>query len=270
MSRTTPLPGVYYRDIPAESSADAPSGRTSTDPTRWLPMRRRTLSTLPTLICVGLAVAAPVQAQDVVLDEGTFTLTSEGSEVGSEQFTLRRVGAGDEAKIWATATVEHDGATGAVSMRPVLQTSADRTPIGYQNKVTGSEDTEVQIGVADRRFVAIIRSPRGERERELRSTPGAVFLEGTIAHQYYFLPEAPSAGGSVEVPVIVPQTGAQEEAILTTVGTETLRIAGRNVEAVRVRLTVDGQERDVWRDREGHVLRLEIPAISFRAERESL
>lgn len=227
--------------------------------------------TLPTLICgIGLLFAAPVQAQDVVLDEGTFNLTSEGSDVGSEEFTLRRVGSGDEAKIWATATVEHGGATGGMSMRPVLQTSADRTPLGYQNKVTGSEDTEVQIGISDRRFVAVIRSPRGERERELRSTPGAVFLEGTIAHQYYFLPEAPAAGQSVQVPVIVPHTGAQEEATLTTVGTETVRIAGRSVEAVRVRLTVDGQARDVWRDREGHVLRLEIPAISFRAERTAL
>lgn len=229
-------------------------------------------TTLTTLLAIGV-IAAPApaaHAQDVTIDEGEFVLHVDGQEAGTESFSIRRVGSGDEAKIWATATVELDAGTAIVQMRPVLQTSAARSPIGYQNKITGEEDAEVQIGKADRRFVAMIRSPRGERERELRATPGAVFLEGTVAHQYYFLPEAPSEGTTVDVPIIVPRTGEQTRARMTTVGSETLRISGRAVEAVKVLLTVDGEDREVWRDSEGLVLRVVIPARSFRAERSEL
>lgn len=234
-------------------------------------MRRWTLPALiATTALATAAVSTPVEAQDVVLDEGEYVLRVDGGAVGTETFTLRRVGADDEAKIWATATVEQDRGTNILSMNPVLQASADRIPLGYQNKITGGEETEVQIGRADRRFVAMIRSAQGERGREFRVAPGAVFLEGSVAHQYYFLPEAPSAGASVDVPVIVPRTGEQIDGVLTRVGSETLRIAGQAVDAVRVRLTVDGQERDVWRDADGRVLRLEIPALSFVAEREEL
>ena len=190
-------------------------------------------STLAAPLCVALAVAAaPLHAQDVVLDQGSYVLTRNGEEVGTESFTLRRVGAGAEARIWATATVEQDRGSEQLSMRPVLQTAADRTPLGYQNEVTGGESTEVQIGMVESRFVAMIRSPRGERERELRAAQGAVFLEGTVVHQYYFLPPAPESG-SVTVPVIVPRTGEQHRATLARVGTEELRIAGRAVQTVR-------------------------------------
>jgi hypothetical protein len=232
-------------------------------------MCRTTLTTLFTAGALA-AASATAQAQNVTVDEGEFVLQVDGQEAGTESFTIRRVGAGDEAKIWATATVELDAGTAIVQMRPVLQTSAGRAPIRYQNKITGEEEAEVGIAKADRRFVAMIRSSRGDRERELRATPGAVFLEGTVAHQYYFLPEAPPEGTTVDVPIIVPRTGEQTRARMTTVGSETLRISGRAVEAVKVRLTVDGEDREVWRDSEGLVLRLVIPARNFRAERSEL
>jgi hypothetical protein len=208
-------------------------------------------------------------AQDVLLDEGTFDLMVGDREVGVESFTIRRVGAGEEAKIWATGTVEQDAGNSVLAMRPVLRTGAGRDPLEYQNKISGDGETEVSVVSADRRFVATIKSAAGERGRELRATRGAVFLEGTVVHQYYFLPPPPTEGTSLEVPVVIPRSGTQTTGTLITVGPETLRIAGRAIDAVRVRLTLQGEDRDIWRDREGRVLRMEIPDRGIVAERRA-
>ena len=47
-------------------------------------------------LCV-VPVATPLAAQTVVLDEGTFRLQVAGKEVGTETFTIRQNGTGDNA-----------------------------------------------------------------------------------------------------------------------------------------------------------------------------
>lgn len=223
----------------------------------------------PTLL-LGLLLAIPYAAgaQNVTVDEGVFLLFRGDEQVGTEEFSIRRLGAGGEARILANAVVEMDSGTDILRQRPVLEAEADGDAVSYQNRLAGDGETEVGIQAADRRFIARIRSAAGERERELRRTPDVVLLEGTVAHQYYFLAAQAAAGSTI--PVIVPHTGEQVRAQVTDVSQDRVRIAGTSVDVRRVTLDVGGESRQIWFDDENRVLQLSIAARDFRAERESL
>jgi len=229
-------------------------------------MRRFPLATL--LLGLLLTVPPAAGAQNVTVDEGVFLLFRGEEQVGTEEFSIRRLGAGAEARVLANAVVEMDTGTDLTRQRPVLEAEADGDAVSYQNRLAGDGETEVGIQAADRRFIARIRTAAGERERELRRTADVVLLEGTVAHQYHFLAAQATAGATI--PVIVPHTGDQVRAQVTGVSEDRVRIAGTSVDARKVTLDVGGEVREVWFDDEDRVLQLAIPARDFRAERESL
>lgn len=233
-------------------------------------MRRAALhTTLSALLLAGVAATpGPAAGQNVVLDQGTFTLLVDGREVGTETFTIRRTGSGDDARILSNAVVEVDPGADLAPMRPMLEAGGDRVPMAYQNQITGDGETQVTVTRGDRRFVAVIRAPSGEREREFRATAGAMFLEGTVAHQYYFLEPGATEGATFNV--IVPRSGEQVQARVTSASTQNVSIGGEQTSARRIVMDVGGEERRVWLDDDGNVLRLEIPARNFRAERQSV
>lgn len=225
---------------------------------------------LASLVAVGSAFAPfATAAQTVTLDEGTFTLYRGESQVGTESFAIRRSGTGEDAVIVANATVEMELPGGMRTMAPALEaTGREMALSAYQMKVSGSQEAEVYLTLSGSRFVARITTEAGEREQEFRASPGALLLEEGVAHQYYFLrpilDDLPT-----QVPVIMPQEGSQLQMQVSSLGQETLRIGGEPIGARHLRLEAGGEVREVWVDGEGRVLRLVIPASSFRAEREA-
>ena len=116
------------------------------------------------------------------------------------------------------------------------------------------------------RFVALIRTTAGEQEREFRAREGAVLLEENVAHQYYFavsLADEPGEG----VPVVDPRGSDQPRLEVVSASAEALRVGAQTVEARHIRMTLSGVERSVWVDRDGRVLRVEVPSTGYRAER---
>lgn len=225
---------------------------------------------LASVLAVG-SVFAPTAtvAQTVTLDEGTFTLYRDGSQVGTESFAIRRSGAGEDAVIVANATVEMELPDGMRTMAPALEaTGREMALSAYQVKVSGNQEAEVYLTLSGNRFVARITTEAGEREQEFRASPGALLLEEGVAHQYYFLrpllDDLPA-----RVPVIMPRQGSQLQMQISSLGQETLRIGGEPLGARHLRLEAGGEVREVWVDEEGRVLRLVVPAAGFRAEREA-
>ena len=229
-------------------------------------MASRTLARLLVPLALVLAGGAPLKAQNVVLDEGTFRLASGGTEIGSETFTIRRVGQGAEAHVIANALIELELPSGHEQVKPLLRTAPDLSVSAYQLEVSGRQPTEIAVTLNGRRFVARTRTPSGEQEREFRASPGAVVLEDGVAHQYWFLSKL--AEGT-DVTVLVPRSGSQNRVVVRASRPETLELSGATLPATHATFAIDGGVHEVWFDADGRVLKVLVPATGFSAERTS-
>jgi len=208
------------------------------------------------------------QGQMVTLDEGSFLLSIRGTPAGTETFSISRTGAGAEAQIFARGEVDLQLPQGAIDLAPILRVSGGEMAVSaYQIRVSGHQAEEIALELGDRRFVTRTRSERGEQERESRATPGTILLDTGVAHQYYFLAQRlPSSGGTV--PVIVPREGRQFDMVVVDLGSTTLRIGEVELPARHLRLSGNGETRDLWVDALGRVLRLEHTEAGYLALRE--
>jgi hypothetical protein len=212
------------------------------------------------LALVALGVSATGGASQIVmLDQGAFQLSHQGRAVGTESFTIEQTGAGDDAKIVARGDI-------ALERRRV-STQFDATPrMGfslYRAEVSGDETLEVVV-TRGLRLGVWVRTPAGIQDREVRLREGAILLDDEVAHLYFF-GSAMTAGATL--PVIVPRGNHQAQLQVLTSSPENLTVGGQSIEARRIRLAVDGVERQVWVDAEGRVLRVEIPSTGYLAER---
>jgi len=220
---------------------------------------------------VALLVAsapAPADAQSVLVDEGTFTVRIGGKEVGTEEFAIRRAGIGNDATVIANGVVQMATDGGEVELRPLLETVLpDGAATSYQLKVSGATTAEVSLALAGRRYVSRIRTQEGEEEREFLARPETRILEEGVAHQYYFLRNAREGA---RIPVIEPRTRHQLQLVASAATDEELHIGATSVQARRLAFSGGDAERVVWYDRQGRVLRVEIPARGYVAERKDL
>lgn len=213
-------------------------------------------------------VPVAVSAQSVVIDEGTFRILLDGRDAGTEEFTIRRAGLGPDATIFAHAVVKVDVGDGGRELRPVLEVlPPEGTASSYQLKISGSETTDVTVRLAGTRYASLLRSEVGEEEREFLARPETRIVEAWVAHQYYFLRNVREGS---RAPVIEPRTRKQAQLVAGAWTDDRLRIGGTEVGARRVDFTAGSDVRSVWFDQQGRVLRVEIPALKYRAERQDL
>lgn len=206
--------------------------------------------------------AGALAAQNVTLDEGRFALFLDGRDAGVESFSIHRVGMGDDARILATATVSVDG----MEMRPTLEARPDFTVTSYQNELTGSRTAELSVVLNGGRYVSRMNSPDGEVQREYRASARTAVLEEFVSHQYYFAARFVD-GGAGPIVALMPADGGQARLEVVSSESEPFRLGDQQLQARHVRLQGGGSVRDVWIDDQGRVLRVEVPARSFRAER---
>lgn len=227
-------------------------------------MRTHNLFALATL----LATAPLAVAQTVTLDEGSFRLSVGGKEVGTEVFSIRQNGTGQNAVIIAVGRVVLDSDKGPQELSSELQVSGSTLrPATYEVRVQGSGAEQIKGRLVGGRFSAQIVSPAGEQMREYLAGEGAVVADEGVAHQYYFLARR-FEGKNGRIPVIIPRLNRQVIATVSSAGAEKIAIAGRSFEAQKFVIAPAGNPtREVWVDAEGRVLRLEIPDRKFVAQR---
>ena len=216
------------------------------------------------LLLLLIALARPVGAQTVVLDEGTFRILRGGVSVGIETFTIRRTGQGVDAQVLANAEIALDLPEGAQSVRPLLQTTGELALMAYQLEVAGQTPLNMTVVPSGRRLLVSTRSPNGDQEQEFRATPGGVLLEEGVAHQYWFLSQL-TEGTAVNV--LVPRAGAQDRIEVRSAQPETVVVAGAQLPARHVTFVINGQVHEVWYDAEDRVLKVSVPDTGFGAER---
>jgi hypothetical protein len=221
---------------------------------------------LPLLALAGLS-AAPVAAQGG--DQGTFKVFVEDREVGTEEFTIVQTGTGASAELLATGRVRVGLPDGTLELDSRLRARGiGADPVDYQVSVGGSAPSRTIGTVSSGRFSAKIVTPTGEQLREYVASNGAVVLDEGVAHHYYFLAQRTHQG---RVPVIVPRENRQVIATVTSRGEESVRVNGTS--ATLFHLVVQpqgGDEHHVWVDALNRVVRVEIPARAWRAERVTI
>jgi hypothetical protein len=215
-----------------------------------------------TLLLPLVEPGAELLAQDVVLDEGRFALFLEGREVGSESFSIHRLGMGESARILATATVAFDG----TEMRPTLEARPDFVVTAYQNEVSGARKGELSVVLNGNRYVSRVSSADGEVQREYRAAPRTAVLEARVSHHYFFVARFIDSGPGPVV-ALSPLDGTQARLEVVSSEAEPFQLGGERMDVRHVRLQDGGEMRDLWIDDQGRVLRVEIPSLRFRAER---
>lgn len=222
------------------------------------------------LLCMTvLAVPLPsgLTAQVSVVDEGSFTITRNGSRTGRETFTIRKTGAGDGYV--ANGTTDLDGRR----LVPALQTDGDFAALKYQLEVRRGDDVIERLkGIAGRdRFSMQVRTSKGESTREFIAADNAVLLDDDVFHQYYFVAQRAlklgAAGGAITV--ITPQRAAQRVLTAKWAPDESVVIAGRPVPAKHFVLTDPGGSQNVWVDGAGHVLKVSLEAKGLVIQRDA-
>ncbi len=215
-----------------------------------------------------LLMAGSAAPQSVMIDEGTFAITIHGKAAGTETFAIQQAGAGGDGKVIAHAVVKLTLPDGSEQITPLLEASGlDGTVLKYQVKVSGASPVELKLTRSGNRYVSLIRSQAGEEEREFLARPETRILEEDVAHQYYFLR---NLGQGEHAHIIVPRERRQLDLVASAPTDETLHLNRTTVEARKVTFSAGSDRRTVWFDRQGRVLRVEVPARGYVAERRDL
>ncbi len=212
---------------------------------------------VPALI---LLLGTPLAGQTVILDEGTFTVSQRGQVIGTEQFSISRMGSAAEGTIMAQATITR----GPVEIRTLLETSRGWAPLDYQNAISGQQGSEVRLFVDGRRLIARTTNAEGEGTREFRQGEATVILDPNIAFLYHF---AAAQIGVDLLTVVAPTEGRQTRLRIEVVGTENFTLGSEILSARRVRLSSGSDVREILVDDQNRVLKVEIPALEFVAVR---
>jgi len=230
-------------------------------------MRISSFSFLAVFAATLLATAGV--AQTSIDDEGVFEILVNGRPVGTEQFAIRQAGAGAAAEYIATGRVEVSLPTGTLELVPRLRTSGFQTePVAYEVTVGGDAPRRIVGSIAGGRFSAKILTPAGEELREYVASSGATVLDEGIAHHYYFLARRTRSG---RVPILIPRENRQLMATVSDRGESTISIRGVSVPLFHIVVHPDGgEERHVWLDTLGRVIRVEIPDRSYLAVRTTI
>ncbi|HSG10041.1 MAG TPA: hypothetical protein VLA36_16900 [Longimicrobiales bacterium] len=222
------------------------------------------------LLTSSLVLLRPlaVAGQSVVVDEGVFAVQLAGMPAGTERFTIRRAGIGEEATVIAQAVIHLDQGSGTTELRPLLRALLpDGDVSDYQLKVSGVEIAELSLWMDGRRYAARIRTSVGEEEREFLARPGTHLLEEGVAHHYYFLRDVREGS---RTPILEPRSRRQFQLLASPATEVELRVGAVRVMARRVTFGEGNDERSVWFDAQGRVLRVEIPALGYLAQRQDL
>lgn len=221
------------------------------------------------LIPAALLAAAPLSGQATAGDAGTFEIRISGSPAGTEEFSIRQTGLGENAEIVATGRIEITLPSGTVELTPRLRASGFRAdPVAYDVTVGGTSPQRIIGQIGSGRFSARITSPSGEQMREYVASAGATVLDDGVAHHYYFLAQRARNG---TVPILIPRENRQVMATVRDMGEEMVEIHGRSVPLFHLVVRPSGgDERHVWVDSLNRVIRVEIPGRGYVATRTEL
>ncbi|MDE2982324.1 MAG: hypothetical protein OXU74_14125 [Gemmatimonadota bacterium] len=222
-----------------------------------------------------VAVAATVLASAVPggelpgqqLDRGRFRLFLDGSEMGTEDFAIQRIGSGEAQETLARGAVRmNDGRVVTTILRTVGPAMAFSE---YEAIVRGADTLQVRVLNAGDRLRRVTVAPWGEEEQEFRASPRTMIFDAGVAHHYFVIGGFLARGAAdTTLHAFEPRSEREDWAADLDIGSETITLEGEQVEATRVRIVSGDQVRTVWFDGSGRLVRVEVPTDGFVAQRE--
>jgi hypothetical protein len=216
--------------------------------------------TRPSVAALAALLFTASGPQGPVVDAGTLVISRGGVTVGREEFTVRRgTSSGpDGFTIAATArySVPH-----TTTLSPVVELGADTLPVQVQFDVFGEGQARVYVRFAPRRITVRVVRPSGESAREFPATGRTLVADDSVFALYAIRP----APGTLQV--LTPRNGQRTPAELVRLGTERTTLQGVSHQLEHWVLRGE-DERHLWYDDAGRLMRVEIPALSLTAERE--
>lgn len=227
---------------------------------------RRRPGTLLRWALAVIAVGAPAWAAGQQVDSGTFALYSRGEKVGTEEFTIRRVGTGDARATVATGTLTlRDGRI----VRTILRLVGPSMVLNdYEVSVSGSDTLTVRVVRAGDRLLTRTEAPWGEEAWEYPARSATVIFDEGVAHHYFLLGALIEAyGAETRIHAVAPLSEMEESPARPEVGAETIDVGGERIETTRIRLSSGEDSRDAWFDGSGRLVRVAWGARGFEALR---
>jgi hypothetical protein len=227
---------------------------------------------LLSFVMLLMAILPPTAyAQFRSVDEAAFRISVNGQIVGREEFSIRQAGEGGQAQVMLRGTVSLDLPSGTLELAPIMAIEGGNQGVStYQMKVSGSETTEITVRMAGGRYLAKVNSNRGEELREFRAGSGSVILDAGVAHHHFLLTPFLDESTGVSLTVLTPREGRQVRMSLTYVGEDQVPVGMEHLDARQFRLEGGDGTRDIWFDEQWRILRVEIPAQGYLAERERM
>jgi len=220
----------------------------------------------------GFLLSAAVAAgQTVSLDEGTYRILIDGTEVGMETFSIRQNGTGADMVVIARGRVVLDTGTGGQEVQASIQLAGTSLrPAAYDVEVRGAQNQRINARIMGSRVSARITAAAGENMREYLVADGAVLVDEGVAHQYYFLVRRAGSTGAT-IPIVMPRSSRQVSATVTVADNGSVTIGGQALAARHyVVEPAGGATVHVWADAGGRVLKVEIPSRKYLAIRTAV
>lgn len=218
-----------------------------------------------TLLCSALSLfgTGALAQGTAVVDEGTFTITRSGAPIGRESFRIIRAPAPGGQAYQATGT----SVIGELKATMRLGTDSLGSPVSYESEVSEQSQLVQRLRGRGRpgRFGLFVQTRTGESAREFVLAHGALLLDESVFHHFFFVG---LAAQRPEVVVISPRSAQQGRMRLQSGGEEGVEIAGRTIPGRRVSLMNGDGPREVWFDGQGRLLKVAIPDQSIVALRD--
>lgn len=218
-----------------------------------------------TVARLAAGLGSPLGAQAVVVDEGTFSLTTRGERAGREDFSIRRTTTADRGYIAQGNLLRGEGRTAVA-----LTTDSVGTPLrfAYERFVGGrpveNVSGELRGGLWSGRAVR----EGTESGREFRLPEVVIGADAGIIHETWFLVQFGRRPG---VRLLEPRTLRLRSVVVEAAGADTVTIGFASIPARRwlVRNGGGGSiEREAWVDSRGRLLRVLLPAEGLEALRD--
>jgi len=225
-----------------------------------LPSRSSALAlSLAALFAASRAGVLP-GGQGPVLDSGTLVISQGGSIVGRESFTLRAGHAGEPGGYTLSSSARYATAAGQVAFSPVVEWDSDSLPQLVQFDVYGDGQSRAYVRFGPRRVSVRIVRPGGESARELPAVGRELVVDDSVFALHALQP-------GTALSAIFPRTGTRVPVRLEDRGQEQAMLRGTARTLRHLVLHLGGQERHLWYDDGGRLIRVEIPVRGLSAER---
>ncbi len=210
-----------------------------------------------------------LQAPTGVIDQGVLVVRRDSQELARETFHLLERRPGDPASGWLLDASARWAGPGFVTvLAPVVELTPDSVPVAVAFDVTANGKSQHITGQpGPGRFTLRYVAPGLERAREVAAGPLIVVADDSVFSLYLFAAWR-ARSTPTNVTAIFPRSAVRVTLTVTDQGVEATTL-NRDPTSLHHVLITGGPMGPVhvWLDSGGHLMKVEVPDQTLRAER---